>query len=265
MALVSKTIQHNQAGWIGQPQGCNQGRVVLLLIGQVPTARPPHPKQNQGVGPLRRQGLEGLGPEGRQHRAARPFRHQGAPQANARSLAQRRRVQTAHPRQGAQGQHRISVLDHLQGLPRSQHLQDGIELIPEEMGKIFVAGPHNRRPQRGAQPVVGAWGLERLARQGITVAALAGEQHLHESVLAAAEQQAVAIQIGPAAHQVIGAIVQLEPIALAPKNPVLVAADGARMDPAIQDLEVHRWLVRRGRASRCCQHLPGADRCLLEA
>ena len=147
----------------------------------------------------------------------------------------------------------------------SEHLQDGIELIPEEMGKIFVPGPHNRRPQRGEQPALGAWGLERLARQGIPLAALAGEQHLHEPVLAAAEQQAVAIQIGPTAHQFIGAIAQLELKALAPKNPLLVAADGAGMDPAIQDLEVHRRLVRRGRASRCCRHLPGADRCLLEA
>ena len=133
------------------------------------------------------------------------------------------------------------------------------------MGKIFVPGPHNRRPQRGAQPVVGAWGLKQLARQGIPLAALAGEQLLHEPVLAATEQQAVAIQISPTAHQFIGAIVQLELKALAPKNPLLVAADGAGMDPAIQDLEVHQRIVRRGWASRCCRQLPGANRCLLEA
>ena len=78
MALVRKSIQENQAGWIGLPQGCNQGHAVRLLIGQFPTARPPHTKQQQGPGTLRRQGLVGLGPEGRKHRAARPFRHQGA-------------------------------------------------------------------------------------------------------------------------------------------------------------------------------------------
>jgi hypothetical protein len=75
--------------------------------------------------------------------------------------------------------------------------------------------------------------LERLARQGIPLTALAGEQHLQDPVLDATKQQAVAIQISPTAHQLIGAIAELELKALAPKNPLLVAAERAGIDPTI--------------------------------